>query len=219
MALSGCTGQFKIQENVLQLASGSPEVGCWSNPVEFSSCTNKADWITKASKKEEECGGGLQSHNIFTCTCSKITLEWALRVTRNPKTTTWPHWLTLPLEQTVWCRSRPVHKSHLYNLKRGWNGLPIPSKATVETLYSIYLSLSLKDVWCSCLWSNVAQWKRPVRALKNHLQYYFQLAAFWNKSWSNLKMWRKKNSHIPTPQSVRKSWHAATGISGSWGVL
>lgn len=30
------------------------EVGCWSNPAEFCSCPNKAYWITKASRREEE---------------------------------------------------------------------------------------------------------------------------------------------------------------------
>lgn len=40
----------------------------------------------------------------------------------------------------------------------------------------------------------------------------------WNKGWSKLELWQNKNSFIPTPKNIRKSWRAATSISTqSWG--
>lgn len=71
----------EILENGLQpLTPVCGEVGCWGNPGEISSCTNKADCMTKASKSdwEEKRSNGVSADQIvFTCTCSKrVTRIW-----------------------------------------------------------------------------------------------------------------------------------------------
>lgn len=66
-------GNSKSKKTVSSIFQDQERSGAGVIPVEISSCTNKAEWITKASKRGEE-ERRLQNHSIFTCTCSEIAL-------------------------------------------------------------------------------------------------------------------------------------------------
>lgn len=89
---------------------------------------------------------------------------WVLKMSRNQETTTWPHWLSLLLEQTVWCCSYAGHKS-LQNLNRGCKVLQNPSKATAVTRNPPFSLFVIVSVRCTVFGSTELHWT-PKKSFK-----------------------------------------------------
>lgn len=142
---------------------------------------------------------------------------WVLKMSRNQETTTWPHWLSLLLEQTVWCCSYAGHKS-LQNLNRGCKVLQNPSKATAVTRNPPFSLFVIVSVRCTVFGSTELHCTpKKILQMQTIFVHYFQMAVFC-AAWPKLEMW-EENRLILTPGSFGESWHAATSISAwSWGV-
>lgn len=83
--------------------------------------------------------------------------------------------------------------------------LPLPFEATAVTRDLVFNLLVIVSETCVMLLSMVQRCtvKNACQRCQNHLQRYFQLAVFWNKSWVELEMRQRENrTALSPPQKV-----------------